>query len=34
MTHPANEREMQQALDELRHLAPVKEICNFIRVEA
>jgi homoserine dehydrogenase len=34
MTHPANEREMQQALDELGRLAPVKEICNFIRVEA
>ena len=33
MTHPANEREMQQALDELGRLAPVKEICNFIRVE-
>jgi homoserine dehydrogenase len=34
MTHPANEREMQQALDKLRRLAPVKEIGNFIRVEA
>jgi len=33
MTHPANEREMQQALDELGRLASVKEICNFIRVE-
>ncbi len=34
MTHPAKEREMQQALDELRRLASVKEIGNFIRVEA
>jgi homoserine dehydrogenase len=33
MTHPAKEAEMQQALDELRHLASVKEIGNFIRVE-
>ena len=34
MTHPAKEAEMQQALDELGRLASVKEICNFIRVEA
>ncbi|MDH5696387.1 MAG: homoserine dehydrogenase [Dehalococcoidia bacterium] len=34
MTHPAQEKAMQQALDELEHLASVKEICNFIRVEA
>jgi len=33
MTHPAKEAEMQQALDELGHLASVKEIGNFIRVE-
>jgi homoserine dehydrogenase len=34
MTHPAKEAEMQQALDELGRLASVKEIGNFIRVEA
>jgi len=34
MTHPAKEAEMQQALDELGHLASIKEIGNFIRVEA
>jgi homoserine dehydrogenase len=34
MTHPAQEKAMQQALDELTHLAVVKEIGNFIRVEA
>jgi homoserine dehydrogenase len=33
MTHPAKEAEMQQALDELRRMASVKEIGNFIRVE-
>ena len=33
MTHPAQERGMQQALEELAHLAVVKEISNFIRVE-
>lgn len=33
MTHPAKEAEMQQALTELGHLASVKEIGNFIRVE-
>ena len=34
MTHPAQEKAMQQALDELRHLNVVKEIGNFVRVEA
>ncbi len=34
MTHPAKEAEMQQALAELGKLASVKEIGNFIRVEA
>jgi len=34
MTHPAQEKGMQQALEELAHLAVVKEISNFIRVEA
>jgi len=34
MTHPAQEKGMQQALGELAHLAEVKEISNFIRVEA
>lgn len=34
MTHPAQEEAMQQALDELTHLAVVKEIGNFVRVEA
>jgi homoserine dehydrogenase len=34
MTHPAREAEMQQALNELGRLASVKEIGNFIRVEA
>jgi len=34
MTHPAQERAMQQALDELTHLTTVKEISNFVRVEA
>jgi homoserine dehydrogenase len=33
MTHPAKEAEMQQALGELKRLASVKEIGNFIRVE-
>ncbi len=33
MTHPAKEASMQQALDKLAHLAVVKEIGNFIRVE-
>jgi len=34
MTHPAKEAEMQRALRELERLASVKEIGNFIRVEA
>ncbi len=34
MTHPAQEKAMQQALEELKHLAVVKEIGNFVRVEA
>ena len=34
MTHPAKEAAMQQALAELEHMAVVKEISNFIRVEA
>jgi len=34
MTHPAKEAAMQQALQELGRLAVVKEIGNFIRVEA
>jgi homoserine dehydrogenase len=33
MTHPAQEKAMQQALGELEHLAVVNEISNFIRVE-
>jgi len=33
MTHPAQERAMQQALSELEQLDVVKEISNFIRVE-
>jgi len=34
MTHPAQEKAMQQALDELTHLTAVREISNFIRVES
>ena len=34
MTHPAQEKAMQPALQELAHLAVVKEIGNFVRVEA
>jgi len=34
MTHPAKEAEMQRALKELERLSSVKEIGNFIRVEA
>jgi homoserine dehydrogenase len=34
MTHPAKEAAMQLALGELEHLAVVKAISNFIRVEA
>jgi len=33
MTHPAQEKAMQQALKELTNLSVVKEINNFIRVE-
>lgn len=34
MSHPAKEAAMQQALDELKKLAVVREISNFVRVEA
>ncbi|MBC8511959.1 MAG: homoserine dehydrogenase [Dehalococcoidia bacterium] len=34
MTHPANEQEVQQALKEAEQLPVVKEISNFVRVEA
>ncbi len=34
MTHPAKEAAMQRALAELEHMAVVKAISNFIRVEA
>jgi homoserine dehydrogenase len=34
MTHPAQEKAMQQALEELTQLTVVKEIGNFVRVEA
>ena len=34
MTHPAREEAMQKALKELSHLSVVKEISNFVRVEA
>ncbi len=33
MTHPAKEAAVQQALEEVTHLAVVREISNFIRVE-
>jgi homoserine dehydrogenase len=33
MTHPAREAAMQEALEELKHLAVVREINNFVRVE-
>ncbi|MBI2859869.1 MAG: homoserine dehydrogenase [Chloroflexi bacterium] len=33
MTHPALEKALQVALEELAHLSTVKEISNFIRVE-
>jgi len=33
MTHPAKESAMRQALDEVVHLAVVREISNFVRVE-
>jgi homoserine dehydrogenase len=34
MTHSSQEKAMQLALDELAHLTVVKEVSNFIRVEA
>ena len=34
MTHPAKEQAVQQALKETEHLGVVKEITNFVRVEA
>jgi len=34
MTHPAQEKAMQQALEELKHQEVVKEIGNFVRDEA
>jgi homoserine dehydrogenase len=34
MTHPAEEQAVQQALKETKHLGVVKEISNFVRVEA
>jgi homoserine dehydrogenase len=34
ITHTAQERAMQSALNELAHLPVVKEIGNFVRVEA
>jgi homoserine dehydrogenase len=34
ITHPARERAMQSALDELALLPVVKEISNFVRVES
>jgi len=33
MTHPAQEKGMRQALEEMAHLAAVREVSNFIRVE-
>ena len=33
MTHPAQEKAVQLALEEVERLAVVKEISNFIRVE-
>ena len=33
MTHPAEEKAVQKALKDVRHLAVVKEVSNFIRVE-
>jgi len=33
MTHPAEEKAVQKALQDVRHLAVVKEVSNFIRVE-
>jgi homoserine dehydrogenase len=34
MTHPAQEKAMQKALEETRRLSVIKEISNFVRVEA
>jgi len=34
MTHNAREKAVQQALEETKHLAVVKEISNFVRVES
>ncbi len=34
MTHKAREKAVQEALDEMKHLSVVKEISNFVRVEA
>ena len=34
MTHPAQDKAMQQALDELTQLVVVKEMGNFVQVEA
>jgi len=33
MTHPAEEKAVQEALGKIRRLTMVKEISNFIRVE-
>ncbi|MFC2002863.1 homoserine dehydrogenase [Chloroflexota bacterium] len=33
MTHPAQEKAMKQALEEVAHLAVIKKISNFVRVE-
>jgi len=33
VTHPAREKEMQKALDELKELGGVREIGNFVRIE-
>jgi homoserine dehydrogenase len=33
MTHPAREKAMKHALEEMAHLVVVKEVSNFIRVE-
>jgi homoserine dehydrogenase len=34
MTHPAEEQAVQKALEETKNLGVVKEISNFVRVEA
>ena len=33
VTHQVREQNLQEALNIIRHLSSVKEICNFIRVE-